>query len=54
MYFTSLEHLLHMDGHGFYVWTCYALFAVLVVGNVWTAKRRQQRLTKQIKSQLRR
>jgi heme exporter protein D len=54
MYFTSFEHLINMDGHGFYVWFCYAFFVLLVAGNIWTARRRQQRLLKQIKSQLRR
>ena len=54
MYFTSLEHLIHMDGHGPYVWICYGLFVLLVVGNVWSAKGRQKKLLKQIKSQLRR
>jgi heme exporter protein CcmD len=54
MYFTSFEQLISMDGHGFYVWFCYACFVLLVVGNIWAAKHRQQRLVKQIKSQLRR
>ena len=54
MYFTSLQHLIDMDGHGFYVWICYALFALTVAVNVWSAKRRQHRLLKLIKSQLRR
>lgn len=30
MYFDSLSQLLHMDGHGVYVWTAYALSALLI------------------------
>jgi len=32
MYFNSFEEFIHMGGHGFYVWLCYALVSFALVG----------------------
>ncbi len=34
MYFDSFAAFLDMGGHGFYVWTCYALTLLLLVLNI--------------------
>ncbi|WP_323752116.1 heme exporter protein CcmD [Marinobacter sp.] len=40
MAFDSISAFLAMEGHGPYVWTCYAVFVVMVVGTTyWSAKR---------------
>lgn len=42
MAFESFSAFLAMEGHGPYVWTCYAVFVVLLAGMVfWSAKRHQ-------------
>lgn len=41
MAFDSLSAFLAMEGHGPYVWTCYGVFFVLMVGlMVWSSRRR--------------
>ncbi|MBE0485278.1 heme exporter protein CcmD [Marinobacter sp.] len=40
MAFDSLSAFIVMEGHGPYVWACYAVFAVLLGGMMlWSAKR---------------
>ena len=34
MYFESLSALIHMDGHGVYVWSVYAVALVIVIQQV--------------------
>ena len=43
MVFDSLSALIHMEGHGPYVWTCYGAFFLLLTLLVWQslAERRQ-------------
>jgi len=42
MAFDSFSAFLAMEGHGPYVWTCYAVFVILIAGTVfWSAKRHQ-------------
>ncbi|MFO7528328.1 MAG: heme exporter protein CcmD [Marinobacter sp.] len=41
MAFDSLSAFIAMEGHGPYVWTCYGVFLVLMVGlMVWSRHRR--------------
>ncbi|MDX1504275.1 MAG: heme exporter protein CcmD [Spongiibacter sp.] len=40
MYFESVEALLYMDGHGSYVWFCFALTFAVLVGLIVQARRR--------------
>ena len=54
MYFDSLQALLTMDGHGFYVWTAY-LVTVMVVALVLLAPlRRKKRFLRQLAGELKR
>jgi len=40
MAFDSFSAFLAMEGHGPYVWTCYAVFVVFVAGMmIWSARR---------------
>lgn len=42
MAFDSFSAFLTMEGHGSYVWTCYAVFIVLLAGlMIWSARRHQ-------------
>ncbi|WP_372966003.1 heme exporter protein CcmD [Marinobacter sp.] len=42
MAFDSFSAFIAMEGHGPYVWACYAVFVVLVAGTMfWSAKRHQ-------------
>jgi heme exporter protein D len=54
MFFESLSDLLAMGGHGPYVWSCYGLFVVLIIANVWHAKSEKNRMLKQAKAFARR
>ena len=35
MRFESLSALVHMDGHGIYIWAAYGLTLVVLAANVW-------------------
>jgi len=54
MYFESLDELLNMAGHGFYVWSCYGLFVALLGINVWHARWQHLKALKQVKALVRR
>lgn len=44
-YFDSFSAFLAMDGHGFYVWTCYALvFGSVLFGVIYTRLERKKTL----------
>lgn len=48
MAFDSLQSFWVMDGHGPYVWTCYAMFFVAMVGLVlWSLGQRRQVIARQ-------
>lgn len=51
MVFNSFAELINMDGHGVYVWTCYAIAAALVAYNIISPK---LLLKKQLKEHQRR
>lgn len=53
MYFDSLTHLLHMDGHGIYVWGAYAIGLVVVFYNIIVPILQRRRIFRQISSQQR-
>lgn len=44
MYFESIDALLHMDGHGVYVWPAYLVTIVVLVCLFVAPLRRQRRL----------
>ncbi|MED5468281.1 MAG: heme exporter protein CcmD [Pseudomonadota bacterium] len=42
MAFDSFSAFIAMEGHGPYVWACYAVFAVLLVGlMIWSSRHHQ-------------
>jgi heme exporter protein D len=36
----TLQSFLSMSGYGAYVWSCYGLTLVVLIGNAWAARRR--------------
>jgi len=53
MYFEDLAQLWHMDGHGPYVWTAYAIVLVVLVGLVRAPLVRRRRVLERVRSRLR-
>ena len=54
MYFDSLAHLLHMDGHGSYVWSAYAIGLVVILYNIIVPLLQKKRTIQHIRSRRRR
>jgi heme exporter protein D len=36
----SVQEFLAMSGYGAYVWSCYGLTVLVLIGNAWLARRR--------------
>jgi heme exporter protein D len=49
----TLSEFFHMGGYAFYVWTSYALVAVLLVVNLWIPVARGRRLQQKLRMMLR-
>ncbi len=54
MYFDSFAALMNMDGHGAYVWFCYGLSLLVLVGLVAAPLRRQRIIRRMIAAAARR
>jgi heme exporter protein D len=54
MYFDSLQSLIHMDGHGVFVWSTYAVAAVVIAWLLVAPLRRRRRLLAEIAAARRR
>ena len=54
MYFESLQAVLHMDGHGAFVWAAYAVTLVVIVWLLTAPRRRQRQFLRQLAGELRR
>jgi len=54
MYFDSFQALLHMDGHGPYVWAAYGITLSVMLALVWTPIKRQRDFFRQEKNRARR
>lgn len=54
MYFESVSALLHMDGHGPYVWAAYGITVVVVLMLLIGPRRQQQRILQQLGAEMRR
>ena len=54
MYFDSLQALLHMDGHGPYVWAAYFITLLVIVFILLAPSRRRARFVGQMQGELRR
>ena len=49
----TLTEFFHMGGYAFYVWTSYAIVAVLLVANLWIPVARGRRLRQRLRMMLR-
>ena len=54
MYFESFLAALHMDGHGFYVWTAYAITLVVLAAVLIRPLRREKAFIQQLRGALKR
>ena len=54
MYFHSLHALLAMDGHGAYVWTAYAVSALVIAATLCAPVWRRRRILLRLRAELRR
>ena len=54
MYFDSLQALLHMEGHGIYVWSAYAITLAVVAAILLLPRRRQSRFLRQLAGEMKR
>lgn len=54
MFFDSFSSFIHMNGHGFYVWVCYGIAALIVVANFISPVLNRKKIIKDIERQVRR
>ena len=54
MYFVSLQAALNMDGHGAFVWSAYAITAVVIVLILVRPGRRARRALRRIDNEVKR
>jgi heme exporter protein D len=54
MYFQSFEALLHMEGHGAFVWSAYLISAAVIATILVSPGRRRRRLLRQLAGEVRR
>ncbi|MBK8103887.1 MAG: heme exporter protein CcmD [Cellvibrionales bacterium] len=52
MYFATLQELIHMHGHGFYVWSAYSISFITLLVMVWKPLQRHTTLRKEIAQQV--
>ncbi len=45
----SLREFLHMGGYAFYVWSAYAVCALMLYLNLWLPLRRERRLRRRLR-----
>lgn len=53
MYFADFAQLWHMDGHGPFVWSAYAIVLVVLIGLVRAPLVRRRRVLERVRSRLR-
>jgi heme exporter protein D len=54
MYFQSLDAVLHMDGHGAFVWSAYLISAAVILYIMVSPGRRRRRVLKQLAGETKR
>ena len=54
MYFQTLNDLLHMDGHGGFVWTAYIISVIVIFLILVAPLRRQRGFLRQLAGELKR
>ncbi|MGI9278976.1 MAG: heme exporter protein CcmD [Endozoicomonas sp.] len=53
MYFENLASLIHMEGHGVYVWSTYGIGLLIIAYNIISPLRARKRIVAQIQRQVR-
>ncbi len=53
MYFESLASLIHMDGHGVFVWAAYGIGVLIIAYNIISPLRARKRILSQVLRQVR-
>ncbi len=54
MYFQDMDSLVHMDGHGAFVWAAYAIAVAVIALMVAAPARRRRRLLRELAGEARR
>lgn len=54
MYFESLYDLLHMDGHGGFVWSAYIISIIVIAAILVAPERRKRGFLRQLAGELKR
>ena len=54
MYFQSLDAIVHMDGHGAFVWSAYLISTVVILFILVSPGRRRRRFLKQLAGEAKR
>ena len=52
MYFSTLSELFRMDGHGVYVWSAYAIVALVMAGLLRAAMLKPRRVLENVRRRL--
>lgn len=53
MYFADFSQLWHMDGHGPFVWSAYAIVLLVLIGLVRAPLARRRRVLERVRNRLR-
>lgn len=48
----SMQEFLHMGGYGFYVWTSYGLWALVMVLNLYFSRTREKKIYQQLRQRI--
>ena len=54
MFFDSISDFFNMGGHGLYVWSCYGIFALVILFNFLSPMLTRKNVIKNIERQMRR
>ena len=54
MYFQSFDALLHMDGHGVFVWSAYLITTAVIAAILVAPGRRRRRFLRQLAGEVKR
>ncbi len=54
MAFESFADFLDMGGHGLYVWLCYALGLLVILGNLLMPQRQSKQIQRELRRRIRR
>ncbi len=49
MYFETFEAFIEMGGHGFYIWLCYALVSISLIGYYFISARATTKTKQELK-----